>query len=193
MMDITNVSHLLIGITGLLICFFGYKILKVVITTIGFVAGACAAGSLAHELSDGNVLVTVLSSFIGGFICSALAHGFYYIGIFSLGAFVGFSFGMMFTSEVVFLAIAAIAAGVVTLLMQKFMLVIATAGAGAWTAVLSFYLLSHNSGLERRFFYPEEICYWYSNNQMLLIATAVVALLGMIFQFNRRRKDESSS
>jgi len=190
MTDITSISHILIGITGLLVCFFGYKIIKVVITTAGFVLGAAAAGSLAHNFFPGNLLVIILSAFIGGLLCSVLAVGFLNIGLFALGGFVGVATAMMFTSEILFLAIFGIAAGVLTFILKKFMLVIATALAGAWTAVFSFYMLSNKLELDGRFLYPDEIYACYANNQIMLIATGFVALLGLLYQFHRQRKDD---
>ncbi len=127
-------------VLGLAQCFFGYRILRVILGITGFILGGLLAGYLVFSLTQSQ-LFAVIAGVIGGLIGAGLMAGLYVIGVFLLGAF----FGGMAASALLTLgggspqlwvvAILAIAAGVVAVLLQKPMLVVATAFLGSWWAV----------------------------------------------------------
>ena len=190
MKDLTNVSHYLLGLTGLVICFAGYRITRAVITLAGFVAGAGLIGSIANNYSQGDSMITILSAFLGGLLGAGLALGLYNVGIFILGALAGAATGSLFTSELLFIGIIAIAAGIITLFLKKFMLVVATAMAGALTLILSIYLIRHGQDLSVQHIDIDAIRHYFDQEPALLPAGAALALLGIFFQFKDMRKKD---
>lgn len=139
-------------LTGLLICFFGYRIFRFVLAVAGFIIGASFIAGVAYTLTEGqDLLVIIIAGIAGGFI-SALALLFLYsAGVFILGAlfgivlFSGTSIFINYNISPIIYIIPAVLCGVLALLVQRFMLILITSLIGAWIAVIStLYILIHN-------------------------------------------------
>jgi hypothetical protein len=125
---------------GLLACFAGYRTFRVILGITGFVIGGVLAGYLLYNLTHSE-LVGVIAGLIGGLIGAGLMAGLYVVGVFVIGAI----FGGIAASALLALGgstppgwlvvILAIIAGVLAILFQKLMIVIATSFVGAWLAV----------------------------------------------------------
>lgn len=138
-------------VIGLIECFFGYRILRFLLGVLGFIAGAVVAGSLGYELSNGSELISIISGIAGGVIGAFIMYTLYVVGVFAIGAALGFMiasyvFGIMNTGPVtLMLAAAAAAGGILAAVFRKPMLILATAYGGSYAAVTGVsYLLAKN-------------------------------------------------
>ena len=170
---------------GTLYCFLGYRVLKVVIGVTGFVlAGGFAAG-VASWLSGGNLIAVVVAGLVGG-IAGALSLFFLYkAGVFCIGFLAALLIAHSalggWTQPWVPWAILGLGAvgGVVSLILERPVMTLATAAIGAWVVVSGVAyilmgpqftaLLQHGGEDEKR---------W-----MLLACWAVLGLAGAFAQF----------
>ena len=74
---------------GLVVCFLGYRIFRVVLGFVGFMVGSGLVGPIAYRASDGSTVVTVIAGIVGGIIGAVTCTVLYYVGIFALGAVLG--------------------------------------------------------------------------------------------------------
>lgn len=128
---------------GLLICFFGYRIFRLVLAIAGFIIGASFVAGVAYTLTNGNDLIVILIAALAGGIISALVLIFLYsAGVFILGAL----FGIILFSGVLVISnintnpflyiVPALMGGVMAIFLQKFTVVLITSFIGAWVAVI---------------------------------------------------------
>ena len=134
---------------GLASCFFGYRIFTILLGLMGFAAGAALGGMIGYELSSGEGSLMLVGGVVGALVGAVLFAYLYYIGVFVIGA----ALGAVLTSggaavahvqelSLVVLLIAAVAGGVVALVLQKLAIVLSTALSGAWFAIVgALYLL----------------------------------------------------
>ncbi len=137
---------------GLLICFFGYKIFRLVLAILGFVIGASFIAGVGFTLTDGNeILIILIAGIAGGLVAAVILLFLYSAGVFLLGALFGISVfsGILMlinidTSPLLYI-MPAILGGIIALLLQKFMIILITSFAGAWIAVIgTLYVLNSN-------------------------------------------------
>ncbi len=128
---------ILVGAIG---CFLGYRIFKIILGLTGFFLGGAFAGSIGYAFS-GEEGLAVLSGIVGGAIGAALLVALYFIGVFLIGAFLGgligaILFGISSSSpEPAVLLILAVIGGVISLIFQKFMIILSTSFGGSWSVV----------------------------------------------------------
>jgi hypothetical protein len=136
-----------------MICFFGFRIFRFALSVGGFVAGATFFAGVAYTLTEGKDPVVMLIAGISGGIISVLILLYLYsVGIFLLGsifgiivASVGFAVFDVEAGYLVYL-IPAILFGALTVLLQKFMIILITSFSGAWVTVISgLYLLNSDN------------------------------------------------
>ena len=136
---------------GLIECFFGYRILRFLLGVLGFIAGAVVCGSLGYELTDGSEITSIIAGIAGGLAGAFIMYTLYIVGVFAIGAALGFMtasyvFGIMNAAPATIVLIAsAVLGGVLAAILQKPMLILATAFGGAYAAVTGVaYLLLRN-------------------------------------------------
>jgi len=136
---------------GLIECFFGYRILRFLLGVLGFIAGAVVCGSMGYELSDGSEIISIIAGIAGGLAGAFIMYTLYIVGVFAIGAALGFMtasyvFGIMNSDPIMIVLIAAaVLGGVLAAILQKPMLILATAFGGAYAAVTGVaYLLLKN-------------------------------------------------
>ena len=71
---------------GILICFWGYCLLKVSLGVVGFIAGAAGGWAVGLSLAPGNSGIALLCAVIGAVIGAVLCIWLFFLGIFLLGA-----------------------------------------------------------------------------------------------------------
>jgi len=137
---------------GLFICFFGYRIFKLVLAILGFIIGASFIAGVGFTLTDGNeILIILIAGIAGGLVAAVILLFLYSAGVFLLGALFGISVfsGILMlinidTSPLLYI-MPAILGGIIALLLQKFMIILITSFAGAWIAVIgTLYVLNSN-------------------------------------------------
>jgi hypothetical protein len=128
---------LLVG--GLIACFFGYRLFRIVLAFSGFFVGALLASSVFGASSTGPMLVAAL---VGGLIGAAIMFTAYFVGVAISGAILGalivnvwFSSGNQDPNVVWVVAGAVIGSGA-AMYLQRYFIIIATGFGGAWTILV---------------------------------------------------------
>lgn len=134
---------------GLLYCFFGYRIFKVLLGILGFVVGASVAAKFVFDTFGGEPVLTIVAGLVGGVIGTVLLVFLYFVGVFLLGAWLGSLLGVLLTgggestAALVIIVVLAVMGGIVTVVFQKLMIILSTALGGSWAIV---YGISHLLG-----------------------------------------------
>jgi hypothetical protein len=124
---------------GLVSCFAGYRLFRVVLGIYGFILGALVATSIAGAGSTGTLLVWAL---IGGLAGAVILNLAYFLGVVLVGASIGAMLATMLFGRAgaephtLVVVLFAIAGAVGASMMQRYVIVAGTAFGGAWTALV---------------------------------------------------------
>lgn len=137
-------AAILLLVGGLLACFFGYRLFRVVLGIYGFILGALVATSIAGNLEPGWMILVALGGGVVGAVILILA---YFIGVALVGASLGAllanvvweQFGREPNALAVILFAVAGALGAIAL--QRLVIIVGTAFGGAWTALVGALVL----------------------------------------------------
>ena len=130
---------------GLLSCFAGYRVFRVVLGIYGFILGALLASSFMG--TDQKVWM-VLAAIGGGVIGGLVLIGAYFIGV----ALIGGAFGALAANvlwaaggsepHVFMVVVFSIAGALGALALQRYVIITSTAFGGAWTTIVGVLALS---------------------------------------------------
>ena len=134
---------LLVG--GLLSCFAGYRIFRLVLGIYGFILGALFTSSMVGAVSTGCM---ILAAIAGGGAGALILIFAYFLGVALLGAGVG-----AFAAHLIWAAFArephlfmvivfAVAGALGALALQRYVIVGATSFGGAWTMIVGAFALA---------------------------------------------------
>ena len=133
---------------GVLACFWGYQLVKVMLGIMGFAAGAAVGWTAGMALAPSHSIVGLVCAAIGGLVGAVLCIWLFFFGIFLLGASAGAVVAAAAyggtgheAHPILFLA-CAVVFGLLALLLQKFMIVVSTAFAGSYlvtAGILHFF------------------------------------------------------
>jgi uncharacterized protein DUF4203 len=128
---------LLVG--GIVSCFFGYRLFRIVLAISGFILGGLFASSFFGVSDTGPMVVAWI---VGGLVGAAILIAAYFVGVALIGAALGaFVAHLLFSSSgrdphflaVVFLAMTGAAA---SMYLQRYFIIIGTGFGGAWTMIV---------------------------------------------------------
>jgi hypothetical protein len=128
---------LLLG--GIVACFFGYRMFRLVLAIFGFILGALAASSVFGASNTGPMLIAAA---IGGLAGAGILIAAYFVGVALVGAGLGALVANLAFSasgnEPHFLVIlfCAVAGAVGSMYLQRYFIIIGTAFGGAWTLIV---------------------------------------------------------
>lgn len=134
-------------IWGGFVCFYGYRLFKVVLGFIGFAFGFAITAAIVGAISNDAGAALALG-FIGGILGAAVTLAVYFLGVFLIGASIGSTIGLVMVAATksdemfILVILLAIAGGVIALFLQKLMIVVSTAFTGAFGIVTGFALFS---------------------------------------------------
>lgn len=182
---------------GLLDCFMGYRVFRVMVTLWGAVLGAytgqVAAAALGLHL-PGQIGGLVVGALLGG----GLAFMLYLASVFVAGVFFGLTLGMLlFAHFDPSLALIAgcglgLVSGFIALKLQKILLILATALMGSFRALLAMMFFTHR--IDWMYYLvqqPRQIPVLIENNAWLLPATLTLATVGAWAQFGLGGKEKA--
>jgi hypothetical protein len=128
---------LLVG--GVVACFFGYRLFRIVLAIFGFILGAFFASSIFGMSDTGPMLIAAA---VGGLIGAGILIGAYFLGVALIGAALGATAAnLIFASGdrdphflvVVFLSITGATAA---MYLQRYFIIVGTGFGGAWTIIV---------------------------------------------------------
>jgi hypothetical protein len=176
---------------GLVSCFFGYRIFRVVLSIMGFILGASIGMALAAE---GTQTTQLLVALVGGVIGAVVMNALYFLGIVIAGAFLGALLVNLLLAalgvepNIVFLVIGAIVGGAVALVLNKMTIMLSTAFSGAAAVIYGLSLFIPDMGG----FDPLGALSQANQSQpslVLLIAWIILGIAGVGVQY-RASEDE---
>ena len=127
-------------LSGALACFAGYRLFKYVLAIYGFIFGAMIASS---TMGVSNTVGMLAAAVVGGLAGAGILLVAYFVGIALVGAGLGalivhVVWRQMGTGDPPVLAVIvfAVLGAVGAMLLQRYVIVVATAFGGAWTLIL---------------------------------------------------------
>jgi hypothetical protein len=198
-------ATLVLLVSGVIACFFGHRLFRLVLVLFGFIIGALASSWLIGEAAS-STTVTV-ASLAGGLIGAGLLTAAYVVSVALLGAILGAAAGNLTFPVVAALVnlvlpaqweltgrepgILAIvlfstAGAVLSVYLQRYVIIVGTAFAGAWTLVVGVMGLAGNP-LARSAAAAGTVWVAYPldpapGRQWVLVAWVVLALAGCAVQ-----------
>jgi hypothetical protein len=180
-------AALILLIGGLCSCFAGYRIFRWVLAFFGFVFGALFVGA---AMGTDQTLWMIAAWLIGGLIGAVILFAAYFVGVALIGAGIGAGAAMVLWAAVNRepgiwpVIILAVIGAVGALAVQRHVIIVATAFAGAQTAVVgAAELIGGRSlttaGRSMVHVYPLDPL---PNTRWDLIAFAVLGLVGLVIQ-----------
>jgi hypothetical protein len=124
---------------GLLSCFAGYRVFRVVLGFFGFVIGALLTSSL---MGTDQTLWMIGGAIVGGIAGALILVAAYFVGVALIGAGVGaLAVNLIWASlgrepHIVIVIMFAIAGALAALALQRYVIIGATAFGGAWTTIV---------------------------------------------------------
>jgi hypothetical protein len=128
---------LLVG--GLLSCFAGYRVFRVVLGIYGFILGALLASS---AVGGEQTLWMIGAALVGGLLGALILIAAYFVGVALIGAGLGAAVAhLLWTSlgrepGVLVVIVLSILGALLALWMQRYVIIVATAFGGAQTAIV---------------------------------------------------------
>ena len=130
---------LLLG--GVLACFAGYRLFRIVLGIYGFILGAMIASSIVGVSNTTGMLVAAI---VGGLIGSVVLVFAWFVGVSLVGAGIGVLIAHVAWTQVgsgdppaIAIIAVAVAGAIGAMFVQKYVIVVGTAFGGAWTIVLA--------------------------------------------------------
>jgi len=127
-------------LAGAVACFAGYRLFRVVLAIYGFILGAMIASSL---MGITNSIGMIAAALVGGLVGALLLTFAYYVAIGILGALMAVGLLTVFWPYIthteppaVAVVVASIIGAVIAMVLQRYVIIVATAFSGAWTMIL---------------------------------------------------------
>ena len=148
-------AAILLLLGGVLACFAGQRLFRIVLGIYGFIIGAMVASSIVGVTNTTGMLA---AAGIGGLIGSVVMVFAWFVGVSLVGAGLGVLVAHLVWSQVgtgdppaMAIIAVAVAGAVGAMFVQKYVIVAGTAFAGAWTMILSAsqWMPKAESGLTR--------------------------------------------
>ena len=136
---------LLVG--GIVSCFFGYRLFRIVLAIFGFILGSLAASSIFGVADTGAMVVAAV---VGGLLGAGILIAAYFVGVALIGAGLGAVVAHLLLAAgdrdphvlaVIFMAIAGAAA---SMYLQRYFIIVGTGFGGAWTMIVGTLALIGN-------------------------------------------------
>src|SRR4051794_6037384 len=133
-------AAVLLVLGGAVSCFAGYRLFKIVLGIYGFILGAMMASSM---MAASNTTGMILAALVGGIAGAALLMFAYFIGIALVGAglgalvaHVGWGYVGPGDPPAVAIVVLAVIGSIGAMLLQRYVIIVATAFGGAWTMIV---------------------------------------------------------
>src|SRR5882762_8520869 len=110
---------------GTLSCFAGYRLFRVVLAIYGFILGAMLASSMMGANSTGAMVMAAIVGGLAGALVLTLAY------FFGTG-----------DPPAIAVILLAIAGSIGAMLLQRYVIIVATAFGGAWTLVVGLFAMT---------------------------------------------------
>ncbi len=144
---LVTLSPIALLVAGFIICFFGYRLLRLTLGLAGFGVGLALGLAVAGLVPNASQLLTIVAGVVCGILGALAATLLYKFGVFMLGAAAGaLAAGILIAAtgwhhHLLIRIAAAIIGGILTLLLERMLVSILSAFAGAWGIVFGAFQL----------------------------------------------------
>jgi hypothetical protein len=177
----------LMVVSGLIAWAAGYRLFRLVLTLNGFIFGAWVTTAM---LGASDKLMLILAAIGGGALGALIMFFGYFVGVALVGAGIGALAVHLLWSRAgtdphpVIVILAAVAGAAAAMALQRYVITIGTAFAGAWTLLLSGLTLTDrgralSTAPEMWILYPLDST---ASRRWVLIAWVVLGLVGTMIQ-----------
>lgn len=181
-------AAVILVVGGLCSCFAGYRIFRFVLAFFGFVFGALFVSS---AMGSDQTLWMIGASLLGGVIGALVLYAAYFVGVALIGAGIGAGLAMVLWASVdrepgiLPVIVLAVIGAVGALWVQRHVIIVATAFAGAQTAIVGAAELMTRDAASRRVFhvYPLDPV---PSTRWDLVAFVVLGAIGLVFQLRSK-------
>ena len=128
---------LLVG--GIIACFFGYRLFRIVLGIAGLILGALVASSLFASSDHG---VMVAAAIVGGVLGASVLIAAYFVGVALVGAGLGAAAANIAFSasnrdpHALVVVLCAIGGAGLAMYLQRYFIIVGTSFGGAWTLIV---------------------------------------------------------
>lgn len=132
-------AAVVLALGGLLACFFGYRLFRVVLAIFGFILGALAASSLFGASDTWHLVAAALGGGVAGAVLMVAA---YFLGVALVGAGLGALVVHLLWRYVegdphpFLVVLFSVAGALLATWLQRYVIILGTAFAGAWTLLV---------------------------------------------------------
>jgi hypothetical protein len=132
---------------GIISCFAGYRVFRVVLGIYGFIIGALIASS---AMGTEHTAWMILGALVGGVVGALILIAAYFVGVALLGAGVGALAASLIWAALgrepgaIVVIVFAIVGALAALALQRYVIIGATAFGGAWTIIVGALALQGN-------------------------------------------------
>jgi hypothetical protein len=178
----------LLVVGGLVACFAGYRFFRIVLVLYGFIIGALLASSL---VGAGSTTQLVLAAIAGGFIGGLIFYTAYFLGVALVGAAIGALVVHAAWAQLgadphpIVLILFAISGAIAAMILQRYVIVVATAFGGAWTLVIGALAIAGNERALKAAAGDVWVLYAFSlqpGDRGVLVVWLALSLVGLIVQ-----------
>jgi hypothetical protein len=183
-------AAILLVIAAGLTCFAGYRLFRIVLAIWGFILGASIGSSM---MGVANPFAMVLAGVVGG-VLGALALVFaYFMGVALLGAGLGALIGHVTWTQfatgdppAALIIGLAIAGAIGAMVLQRYVIVVGTAFAGAWMMVVGVVTIADRGAVRAVRGAANDVWILYplsaSTRGWTIVAWLIAGLIGMAVQ-----------
>ncbi|MGE0042764.1 MAG: DUF4203 domain-containing protein [Vicinamibacterales bacterium] len=124
---------------GVIACFLGYRLFKIVLAIFGFILGALAASSV-FGVSDTTAMV--VAAVVGGLVGSFILLTAYFVGVALVGAGIGALIANLIWTQIqgdphpFVVVLFSVSGALVATWLQRYVIILGTAFGGAWTILV---------------------------------------------------------
>jgi hypothetical protein len=143
-------AAILFVLGGALSCLAGYRLFRVVLGLYGFILGAMFASSM---MGITNTIGMLAAAIVGGLLGAAILVFAYFIGIALVGAGLGALVAHVVWPHVsagdppaMLVIVLAIVGAIAAMFLQRYVIIVATAFAGAWTIIVGALAIAGSRG-----------------------------------------------
>jgi len=133
-------AAVLLVLSGAIACFAGYRLFRLVLAIFGFLFGAWAASSM---MGVTNTIGMLVAAMLGGLAGALILVFAYFVGIALVGAglgalvvHLGWGYVRVGDPPAVAVIVMAVLGAIGAMLLQRYVIVVATSFGGAWTMIL---------------------------------------------------------
>jgi hypothetical protein len=133
-------AAIVLVLTGALTCLAGYRLFRIILGIYGFIGGALVASTI---VGSSSALYMVLAALFGGIVGAVVLVLAYFVGVALVGAGLAAFFTHLVWTQVLSgeppaaaVVVMAIVGAVAAMWLQRYVIIVATAFGGAWTAIV---------------------------------------------------------